>query len=542
MGRRGGKRNADFVNQSIQNSQSESQALNKGILLKLKLGTKVIQICQFNTIPDMDKHLESYREVKIDASTLQSDMKNNYEKEISGTTAEGLHDLRISSKGCIAHQSGDCGDGSGIPSPEIVSDVSLCDKFKHGEKQIEGSWYSGQSMLITTRVASSNASSREGCPLEPVASLQETEVGVSIDMLTIESVLKVDLALLGLSRWSPVSQISFFQILLKQQNANGFVRTTWIKSIPQEKSNVDIKEELELFDASCEEDACNTRLNSFQSIGTKATNRYSTVLLEAYKDKHASVARGIPKGRFLIEYVEEVLDMPVYEARQREYASKGHKHFYFMTLNGSEVIDVCAKGNLGRFINHSCEPNCRTEKWMVNGEVFIGLFAIRDIKKGEELTFDYNYVRVFGVAAKKCVCGSSRCRGVIGGDSQNGETVVLGDYDEEDLEPATCVIDKLAVASGHVEDVENERSPDSLLVIDDKNDDLANPIESTDREVSFESSSSAASALESKIEHTKELLPFCVEPHNSSFEVKDGKRENRFLDAFHHHVAEKDMK
>ncbi|KAG8389773.1 hypothetical protein BUALT_Bualt01G0013400 [Buddleja alternifolia] len=145
------------------------------------------------------------------------------------------------------------------------------------------------------------------------------------------------------------------------------------------------------------------------------------------------------EGQFLIEYVGEVLDMHAYEARQREYALKGHKHFYFMTLNGSEVIDACAKGNLGRFINHSCDPNCRTEKWMVNGEVCVGLFAIRDIKKGEEVTFDYNYVRVFGAAAKKCVCGSSNCRGYIGGDVTNSEVIVQEDSDDEYSEPVmTC--------------------------------------------------------------------------------------------------------
>ncbi|CAN4102381.1 unnamed protein product [Withania somnifera] len=143
----------------------------------------------------------------------------------------------------------------------------------------------------------------------------------------------------------------------------------------------------------------------------------------------------VSKGQFLIEYVGEVLDMHDYEARQKEYALKCHKHFYFMTLNGSEVIDACAKGNLGRFINHSCDPNCRTEKWMVNGEVCIGLFALRDIKKGEELTFDYNYVRVFGAAVKKCVCGSLNCRGYIGGDPQNTEVIVQEDSDDEYPEP-----------------------------------------------------------------------------------------------------------
>uniref|UniRef100_A0A2P2L0A5 Histone-lysine N-methyltransferase ASHH2 n=1 Tax=Rhizophora mucronata TaxID=61149 RepID=A0A2P2L0A5_RHIMU len=143
----------------------------------------------------------------------------------------------------------------------------------------------------------------------------------------------------------------------------------------------------------------------------------------------------ISKGQFLIEYVGEVLDMHTYEARQREYASKAHKHFYFMTLNASEVIDACGKGNLGRFINHSCDPNCRTEKWVVNGEICIGLFALQDIKKGEEVTFDYNYVRVFGAAAKECYCGSPQCRGYIGGDPTSFEGIDQVDSDEEFPEP-----------------------------------------------------------------------------------------------------------
>ncbi|CAI8598342.1 unnamed protein product [Vicia faba] len=144
----------------------------------------------------------------------------------------------------------------------------------------------------------------------------------------------------------------------------------------------------------------------------------------------------VAKGHFIIEYVGEVLDTHAYEARQKEYALKGHRHFYFMTLNGSEVIDASAKGNLGRFINHSCDPNCRTEKWMVNGEICIGLFALRHIKQDEELTFDYNYVRVFGAAAKKCYCGSPHCRGYIGGgDPLNDGLIVQGDSDDEFPEP-----------------------------------------------------------------------------------------------------------
>ena len=55
----------------------------------------------------------------------------------------------------------------------------------------------------------------------------------------------------------------------------------------------------------------------------------------------------------------------------------------------NEVIDPTTKGNLARFINHSCDPNCISEKWHVLGETAIGIFARRDIAAGEELSFDY---------------------------------------------------------------------------------------------------------------------------------------------------------
>lgn len=54
---------------------------------------------------------------------------------------------------------------------------------------------------------------------------------------------------------------------------------------------------------------------------------------------------------------------------------------------------VWQQGALGRFINHSCEPNCETQKWVVRGELAIGLFAMQDIPAGVELTFDYNFER-----------------------------------------------------------------------------------------------------------------------------------------------------
>lgn len=47
------------------------------------------------------------------------------------------------------------------------------------------------------------------------------------------------------------------------------------------------------------------------------------------------------------------------------------------------IIDAGPKGNYSRFMNHSCQPNCETQKWTVNGDTRVGLFAVCDIPLGE---------------------------------------------------------------------------------------------------------------------------------------------------------------
>lgn len=54
------------------------------------------------------------------------------------------------------------------------------------------------------------------------------------------------------------------------------------------------------------------------------------------------------------------------------------------------IIDA-TKGSMARFVNHSCEPNCKMDMWTVGGRPRMALFAGRDIELGEELTYDYNF-------------------------------------------------------------------------------------------------------------------------------------------------------
>ena len=142
-------------------------------------------------------------------------------------------------------------------------------------------------------------------------------------------------------------------------------------------------------------------------------------------------------GQFLIEYVGEVLEEDEYLRRKSFFAASGQRHFYFMNIGNGEVIDASRKGGLGRFINHSCKPNCETQKWVVRGELAIGLFTLEDVPGGTELTFDYNFER-YGDRPMKCLCGTSVCRGFIGGTQESGraEKLDLAPLpEEEDLEP-----------------------------------------------------------------------------------------------------------
>lgn len=99
------------------------------------------------------------------------------------------------------------------------------------------------------------------------------------------------------------------------------------------------------------------------------------------------------RGEFLMEYIGEVLNSKQFHKRAGEYSSDKNTHHYFMALKGDAVIDATLKGNISRFINHSCDPNSETQKWTVNGELRIGFFSKRNIKAGEEITFDYQFQR-----------------------------------------------------------------------------------------------------------------------------------------------------
>ena len=128
----------------------------------------------------------------------------------------------------------------------------------------------------------------------------------------------------------------------------------------------------------------------------------------------------IAKGERLIEYKGRRRTHEQVDAGDTGDADSGHT--FLFTLNEVFVIDANFEGNSARWINHSCAPNCEAILDEDPGgdrrrdRVFIE--SIRDIRQGEELTYNYGIVLdVRHTPAMKriwaCRCGAPQCTGTL---------------------------------------------------------------------------------------------------------------------------------
>ena len=94
--------------------------------------------------------------------------------------------------------------------------------------------------------------------------------------------------------------------------------------------------------------------------------------------------RRITKNTRIIDYAGETISNRESLKRERRYIRRGH--IWCFKLTNRTVVDAGVGGNIARFINHSCRPNCYIE--ISNGTIWIR--AAKTLRKGEELTYDYN--------------------------------------------------------------------------------------------------------------------------------------------------------
>jgi hypothetical protein len=177
-----------------------------------------------------------------------------------------------------------------------------------------------------------------------------------------------------------------------------------------------------------------------QKAGRVATAR--VIGKRVYYEKSAIQGWGlfalepISSESLICEYTGELVRNCIADLRERRYARAGMHIYLFRLANTEWIIDSTVRGGPARFLNHSCNPNCRSRVLNVGNSQIISFYAIRHIKPHEELTF--NYMMEFEKDKSqwvKCYCGAKQClgwlnffeshelevRGDLGGDLSDSE-------------------------------------------------------------------------------------------------------------------------
>ncbi|KAG0491118.1 hypothetical protein HPP92_007981 [Vanilla planifolia] len=116
-------------------------------------------------------------------------------------------------------------------------------------------------------------------------------------------------------------------------------------------------------------------------------------------------------GDMVVEYAGELVRPSIADIREHcIYNTLVGAGTYMFRIDNERVIDATKAGSIAHLINHSCEPNCYSRVISFNGDEHIIIFAKRDIKQWEELTYDY---RFFSKDELACYCGFPRCRGIV---------------------------------------------------------------------------------------------------------------------------------
>lgn len=148
---------------------------------------------------------------------------------------------------------------------------------------------------------------------------------------------------------------------------------------------------------------CNKRCKCAVTCRNRVVQKGRSVPLCIYRTNNGcgwgvKALRKIYRGEFVCEYVGEIITHDEAERRGKVYDRKGRTYLFDLDFNSSDnpyTIDAATYGNISHFINHSCEPNLGVWAVWVNcldpNLPKLAFFALREIEKDEQLTFDYMY-------------------------------------------------------------------------------------------------------------------------------------------------------
>ena len=135
--------------------------------------------------------------------------------------------------------------------------------------------------------------------------------------------------------------------------------------------------------------------------------------MKLYKQKSSNIdnrglfaSKNIKKGTKIIYYTGKIITK-----KQTENNPKfdNDKAIYLFNLNKRYDLDGDYKFNTARLINHSCDPNCE----VTGAGLKVWVYAIKDINRGEEFSYDYGFSFDEDYKNYPCRCKSKNCCGYI---------------------------------------------------------------------------------------------------------------------------------
>ncbi|GKY92432.1 hypothetical protein MPSEU_000213700 [Mayamaea pseudoterrestris] len=127
----------------------------------------------------------------------------------------------------------------------------------------------------------------------------------------------------------------------------------------------------------------------------------------------------IAAEEMIIEYKGVLISNTVAEKREKLYEVEKIGSDYMFRIDSHSVCDATKEGNVARFINASCDPNCYTKIITIDGTKRIVIYSKRAVVAGEELAYDYKFPLEYDPSKRiSCHCGAKDCRGYMNWDKK----------------------------------------------------------------------------------------------------------------------------
>lgn len=157
--------------------------------------------------------------------------------------------------------------------------------------------------------------------------------------------------------------------------------------------------------------------NHYQQPTPKQVNAFCEIRFSKIHGRGVFASRLLRKGSKIIEYRGELIDKEESNRRGNalfeESQKTGGASVYIFDLDENHDLDGNKEWNPARLINHTCEPNAE----MIDDDGRLYLYALREVRKGEEISFDYGY-DIEHFLEHPCRCGKPGCIGYIVSQSQ----------------------------------------------------------------------------------------------------------------------------